>query len=125
MKWISTIEKIGKKAIDQKDGMIILFGEGVDRELAEVSVIQKFDPQTPVSSFVFKKGDTVTIDGQTWIANYVGAMVESNMKALAHATLFFGRKPTKTPLANAIYFDLSLNQLPAIKLEDDIVYEHI
>ena len=30
MKWISTIKKIGKKAIDNKDGMVILFGEGAN-----------------------------------------------------------------------------------------------
>ena len=28
MKWISTIKKIGKKAVDNKDGMVILFSEG-------------------------------------------------------------------------------------------------
>ena len=42
-----------------------------------------------LSDFVFKRGDTLTVDGQTYVANYVGPMVESNMKALGHATLFF------------------------------------
>ena len=44
MKWISTIEKIGKKAVDSKDGMVILFGEGVNEDLKDVSIIQKFNP---------------------------------------------------------------------------------
>ena len=105
MKWISTIKKIGKKAVDSKDGMVILFGEGANKELEDVSVIQKFDESTPVSGFVFKKGDTITVDGQTYVANYVGPMVESNMKALGHATLFFNRLVSKAPLANAVYFD--------------------
>ena len=105
MKWISTIKKIGKKAVDSKDGMVILFGEGANKELEDVSVIQKFDESTPVSGFVFKKGDTITVDGQTYVANYVGPMVESNMKALGHATLFFNRPVSKAPLANAVYFD--------------------
>ena len=63
MKWISTIKKIGKKAIDNKDGMVILFGEGANKDLEDVSVIQKFSYETPVKGFVFKKGDTLTVDG--------------------------------------------------------------
>lgn len=116
MKWIANIKKIGKKAVDNKDGMVILFGEGANKDLEDVSVIQKFSTETPVSGFVFKKGDTIT----------VGPMVESNMKALGHATLFFNRPVSKTPLANAIYFDPDIDQpLPNFKVDDDIVYEHI
>lgn len=126
MKWISTIKKIGKKAVDSKDGMVILFGEGANKELEDVSVIQKFDESTPVSGFVFKKGDTITVDGQTYVANYVGPMVESNMKALGHATLFFNRPVSKAPLANAVYFDPDVAQpMPNFKVDYDIVYEHI
>lgn len=126
MKWISTIKKIGKKAIDTRDSMVILFGEGANHELEDVSVIQKFDDQTPIKGFVFKRGDTITIDGQTYVANYVGPLVESNMKALGHATLFFNRPVSKAPLANAIYFDPDeAQELPAFKVDDDIVYEHI
>ena len=126
MKWISPIEKIGKKAVDSKDGMVILFGEGANEDLKDVSIIQKFNPSTPINSFIFKKGDTVTIDGQTYVANYVGPMVESNMKALGHATFFFKRPVPKAPLANAVYFDPDVQQpLPDFKVNDEIVYEHI
>lgn len=126
MKWTATIEKIGKKAIDTRDSMIILFGEGATQDLEDVSVVQKFDDATPVKGFVFKKGDTITIDGETYVANYVGPMVESNMKALGHATLFFNRPVPKTPLANAVYFDANEDQeMPNFKLNDDIIYEHI
>ncbi|AEG40689.1 PTS glucitol/sorbitol transporter subunit IIA [Lactobacillus kefiranofaciens] len=126
MKWISTIKAIGKKAVDNKDGMVILFGEGANKDLEDVSVIQKFGNETPVSGFVFKKGDTVTVDGQTYVASYVGPMVESNMKALGHATLFFNCKVPKTPLANAVYFEPdAAGILPNFKVDDDIVYEHI
>lgn len=49
-------------------------------------------------------------------------MVESNMKALGHATLFFNRPIPKAPL----YFDPDVAQpLPTFKVDDDIVYEHI
>ena len=94
---MTNVSNIGKKAVDNKDGMVILFGEGANKDLEDVSVIQKFSTETPVSGFVFKKGDTITVDGQTYVANYVGPMVESNMKALGHATLFFNRPVSKTP----------------------------
>ena len=54
MKWISTIEKIGKKAIDTKDQMIILFGEGANQDLEDVSVIQKFDADLSTSDSCFR-----------------------------------------------------------------------
>ncbi|CCI85937.1 PTS family porter, IIA component [Lactobacillus pasteurii DSM 23907 = CRBIP 24.76] len=125
MKWTATIEAIGKKALDSKDGMFILFGQGANKDLAEVSVMQKFDSATPVNTFVMKKGDTITVDGDTFVAAYVGPLVESNMKALGHATLFFGRKVPKAPLANAVYFDPTDSRTPNFKENDDITYEHI
>lgn len=65
MKWISTIKKIGPKAISPEDRVVILFGESANEELADVSVIQEFDADTPAASIVLKKGDTITIDGIT------------------------------------------------------------
>lgn len=126
MKWISTISKIGKQAIEPKGNMVILFGENVTKDLVDVSVIQKFDSKTPLNGFIFKKGDTITIDGQTFVADYVGAMVESDMKALGHATLFFNQRKPKNPLANAVYLEFADKQtIPEFNVNDDIIYEHI
>lgn len=126
MKWISTITGIGSKAIDNKDKMVILFGEGANKDLEEVSVIQKFNSDTPVSGFVFKKNDTITIDGQTYVANYVGPMVESNLKALAHVTLYFDHPVPKKPLANAVYLAIGDNEVfPQFNNNEEIIYEHI
>lgn len=126
MKWNATIKQIGEKAVENKDGMVILFGDGANDDLASVSVIQKFDQETPVNGFVFKKGDTITVDGETFVAAYVGPMVESNMKALGHATLFFVRKLPKAPLANSVYLEKAADQdLPEFRVDDEIVYEHL
>ncbi|MDF7669391.1 PTS glucitol/sorbitol transporter subunit IIA [Lactobacillus sp. ESL0703] len=125
MKWISTITQIGQQAIKPEDKMVILFGENVTKGLVDVSVLQKFGSQTPASTFVFKKGDTITIDGQTYVASFVGSMVESNMRVLGHATLFFDQKKLQNPLANGIYLELGTKQtLPEFRVDDDIVYEH-
>lgn len=126
MKWTSTIIKIGRQAIEPKGNMVILFGENVAADLVDVSIIQKFDPQTPFINFVLKKNDTITIDGQTYVADYVGAMVASDMRALGHITLFFNKQMPKSLLANAVYFILDEGQtLPEFKVGDDIIYEHI
>lgn len=125
MKWNATIKKIGDKAVDVKDKMVILFGVGANLALENVSIIQEFSKETPSASFVFKKGDTITINGITYVADYVGAMVESNIKALGHATLFFNQPLPKTPLANAIYFAQDEEaELPEFNVDDEIVYEH-
>ena len=126
MKWNSTITKIGQQAIEADGKMVILFSDNVTADLDDVSVIQKFDDTTPVSQFVFKKGDTITIDGQTYVADYVGAMVESNMKTLGHITIFFDQKKPKNPMANAVYLTFANKQtFPEFNVGDEIIYEHV
>ena len=39
MKWISTITQIGKKAVDNKDGMVILFGQGANKDLEKATLL--------------------------------------------------------------------------------------
>ncbi|MDN6028225.1 MAG: PTS glucitol/sorbitol transporter subunit IIA [Lactobacillus sp.] len=124
MKWISTITSIGAKALTAKDEMVILFGPNANAELAAVSVIQQFDRETPVSQFVFKAGDTLTVAGTTFTANYVGAMVAANMKALGHATLIFNTAVPRKPLLNSIYLSHPDQVQPEFRVEDELVFEH-
>lgn len=124
MKWTSTIKEIGKQALDG-DHTVILFGPDATDKLRLVSVIQEFEKETPINNFVFKKGDTITIDGTTYLASYVGSMVEMNMKALGHATLYFGSSVPKKPLANAIYLETEKDtKMPKFKVNDWIMFEH-
>lgn len=126
MKWISTIKKIGPKAISPEDRVVILFGESANEELADVSVIQEFDADTPAASIVLKKGDTITIDGITYDIEYTGSLVNSNLKKLQHASLFFTTEVPKKPMSNAIYVDCPADQeMPVFRVDDEIVYEHL
>ena len=104
MKWISTIKAIGPNAISEKDRVVILFGQTAKDELQDVSVIQAFDDEQAAQAVVLKKGDTVTIDGTTFLINYVGPMAVSNLRALQHASLFFTDKVPKKPMSNALYW---------------------
>lgn len=122
MKWNSTIVNVGPDAIKDQAKTVVLFGSDANSDLARFSVLQKFDDG--VDNFVFKKGDSITIDGQTYLATYVGPLVEPNMKALGHATLMFTKKPLKA-MANAIYLEVAQNDsLPKFAVGGDIMYEH-
>lgn len=125
MKWNATIEAVGPEAISPNENIIILFNETATDELKKVSVIQKFDQDTQPSSFVLKKDDTITIDGETFLVMYVGPMVDMNMKAIGHATLVFTDEVPKKPLTNAIYLEKDEEaSLPMVRVGDWITYEH-
>ena len=67
MKWNSTITAIGSEALDPADNIVILFDNKATDKLRDVAVLQEFDPATPVEKFVFKKDDSITIDGTTYL----------------------------------------------------------
>lgn len=126
MKWISTIKEIGTSAISEKDRTVILFGQTANDELRKVSVIQEFDDEEAAQDIVLKKGDTITIDGETLIISAVGSMAISNLRALGHVSLFFTDKLPKKPMSNAVYLELDAKDaMPEFKVDDEIVYEHL
>ncbi|MDD6407330.1 MAG: PTS glucitol/sorbitol transporter subunit IIA [Lactobacillus equicursoris] len=126
MKWISTIKEIGTSAISEKDRTVILFGQTANDELRKVSVIQEFDDEEAAQGIVLKKGDTITIDGQTLIISAVGSMAISNLRALGHVSLFFADKLPKKPMSNAVYLELDgKDSVPTFRIDDEIVYEHL
>ncbi|APT18925.1 MULTISPECIES: PTS glucitol/sorbitol transporter subunit IIA [Amylolactobacillus] len=125
MKWNTTITSIGANAIDPKEDIVILFGEQATVEIQDVAIVQRFDEETPQSSFVFKKDDSVTIDGETYLALYVGQLVQSNVKAIGHATLVFTDHVPEQKLQNAIYLDKKESDpMPSFKVGDWISFEH-
>lgn len=125
MKWNTTITAIGENAIDEKENIVILFGEQATPEIQKIAILQKFDEQTPENDFVFKKGDSVTIDGQTYLANYVGQLVQSNVRAIGHATLIFTDKLPEQPMQNAVYLEKKKDEpMPTFKVDDWISFEH-
>lgn len=71
MKCNSTITAIGSEVLDPNDNIVILFDNKATDKLRDVAVLQKFDQATPVEKFVFKKDDSITIDGTTYLALYV------------------------------------------------------
>lgn len=125
MKWISTITAIGPNAIDNKENIVILFGEQATEEIKDVAIIQKFDDKTPQNDFVMKKSDSITIDGQTYLVEYAGQLVQSNMRAISHVTLIFSNELPENPMQNAIYLHLEQGEsMPNFTVDGEIYYEH-
>lgn len=125
MKWNTTITEIGPNAIDTNENIVILFGQSATKEIKDVAIIQQFNPETPQKDFVMKKDDSITIDGQTYLVEHVGQLVQSNMRAISHVTLIFANEVPESPMQNAIYLHLDKNEgMPKFTVGDWISYEH-
>lgn len=111
------IIQIGQEAISPKDQMMILFGEHVTPQLAEVSVIQKFS-EKPV--FALKKGDELKIGKRTYSITQVGELVNEHLTKLGHATLMFKEAPQNDEMKNNIY--LEPHDFPTIQVGDSLTY---
>ncbi|QNQ82582.1 PTS sorbitol transporter subunit IIA [Lactobacillus sp. PV037] len=125
MKWTSTIQEIGPEAVSENENVVILFNETATPHLKQVSVIQKFDQDTPVNSFILKKDDTITINGETYLALFVGSLVKINMRSMGHATLIFTDELPQEPMKNAIYLEKAEEEpIAQFAVGDEIVFEH-
>ncbi|MGX7127584.1 PTS glucitol/sorbitol transporter subunit IIA [Enterococcus wangshanyuanii] len=113
----AVVTEIGAKALDEKEPMIILFGESATEGLKEYSVIQKFQD---VQSLKLKQGDLLKIDEQEYTIRYVGSFANSNLNSIAHVTLVFVDVPEEDPIVNGLY--LSPTILPKIQIGTTIEY---
>ncbi|ALS01153.1 PTS sorbitol transporter subunit IIA [Enterococcus silesiacus] len=113
----AVVTEIGVHALDEKEPMIILFGESATEGLKEYSVIQKFQQIQPLA---MKEGNLLKIDEQEYIIDYVGPFANKNLNSIAHVTLVFDDIPEEDAIVNALY--LTPQVLPAIKVGTIIEY---
>ncbi|MCT6893582.1 MAG: PTS sorbitol transporter subunit IIA [Bombilactobacillus mellifer] len=106
MKFKTRITRIGNQALNKDDQMVVLFGDNVTGEIARVSMSQKFVVPELQQKFELKIGQTVLIGSQLLNVNYVGSLVEENMRTICHINLFFGKQ--NGHLASAVYLDGNL-----------------
>ncbi|MBO0469599.1 PTS glucitol/sorbitol transporter subunit IIA [Enterococcus sp. DIV0242_7C1] len=111
------VTEIGAKALDEKEPMIILFGESATEGLKEYSVIQKFQE---TRSLKMKEGDRLKIDEQEYTIRYVGSYANENLNSIAHVTLVFTDIPEEDPIVNGLYLDPTT--LPKIQIGTTIDY---
>lgn len=125
MKWISTIQEIGPEAVSDNENVVILFNETATPHLKQVSVIQKFEQDSNINSFLLKKDDSITINGQTYLVLFIGSLVKVNMRSMGHATLIFTDEVPEEPMKNAIYLEKADDE-PIVKFTvgDEIVFDH-
>ncbi|MGC6768897.1 PTS glucitol/sorbitol transporter subunit IIA [Enterococcus sp. LJL128] len=113
----SIVTAIGDHALDGKEPMIILFGEGATENLREYSVIQKFEEQQELA---IKKGNQLKIDELVYTVEHVGSFANANLNSISHVTLIFDSVPAEDAVVNGIY--LSPNKFPEINVGSIIEY---
>ncbi|MEI5989117.1 PTS glucitol/sorbitol transporter subunit IIA [Enterococcus crotali] len=111
------VTEIGARALDEKEPMIILFGESATEGLKEYSVIQKFQEEQPLA---MKEGDLLKVDEQEYTIDYVGPFANKNLNSIAHVTLVFDDIPKEDAIVNALY--LTPRLLPTIHVGTIIEY---
>ena len=84
----SKITAIGPQAIDEKQPLLILFGETASERLREVSLIHGFE-NNPIGGYDIKKGSKVMIGSSEYEVEFVGQLVESNLTSIGHTVLAF------------------------------------
>lgn len=113
----AVVTAIGSHALDGKEPMIILFGEGATKQLKEYSVIQQFQEKNKLN---LSKGDHLNIGDQCYTIEEIGAFANSNLNSISHVTLVFSEVPKEDPVMNGIY--LSPTTLPKIEIGTTIDY---
>ena len=115
----SKITAIGPQAIDEKQPLLILFGETALERLREVSLIHDFE-NDPIGGYDIKQGSKVTIGSSEYEVEFVGQLAESNLTSIGHTVLAFKEVP-ETPQENAIY--LKPHVMPEIEIGTEIVFD--
>lgn len=113
----AVVTEIGVRALDEKEPIIILFGENATDSLKEYSVIQKFEES---QSLEMKTGDLLKIDEQEYTIQYVGPFANKNLNSIAHVTLVFSEVPKEDAIVNGLY--LAPSRLPTINVGTIIEY---
>lgn len=113
----AVVTEIGARALDEKEPMVILFGESATDSLKEYSVIQEFEE---TQSLDIKNGDLLKIDEQEYTIQYVGPFANNNLNSIAHVTLIFAELPEEDPIVNGLY--LAPSKFPTINVGTRIEY---
>ena len=123
MEFKTKITRIGNNALNNDDQLLVLFGDSVTSEIAEVSLSQKFEDADLQSQFTLKSGDQVFIGKRSYKVKYAGNMIEENMRTMGHINLIFG-KSSNDVLSSAVYLDGNL-VLDDIKVGTVITYHSV
>lgn len=97
MKFYSVIESVGEESLgflgDKDTDMVVLFGKGAPKELADISLIH--GPSTFLSDV--GPGDMVLLGEKVFSVTAVGETANKTLRELGHCTLCFkgGTEPER------------------------------
>lgn len=113
-----TIKEIGPQAIDEKEKMLIFFGEEAGSTLKEYSVIQSLPDS---EALIVKKDDQIIFGDQAYSVQYVGAVANQILQTIQHVTFVFGDVPAENQLSSAIYLTPAV--LPHLAVDMKVTYK--
>ncbi|WP_122645683.1 PTS glucitol/sorbitol transporter subunit IIA [Enterococcus mediterraneensis] len=108
---------VGKDAIDEKEKILLFFGDKATEGLRRYSIIQEIsDPQ----AITIKPGDQIAFDQKSYVVTFVGNIANQNLHSLQHVTFVFDTVPETNVIANGIY--LAPDELPEIAVGMTVTY---
>lgn len=114
----STIIHIGKDAIDEKEPILVLFGEEASSAIKNVSILQSF--KEAYQTITLNEKDQIIFGDQVYTVEHVGENVNSNLQSLGHVTLVFKEFNQENFLETSVY--VSPYRLPKLSEKMEIQY---
>ncbi len=111
------IIRIGAKATDHKEPILLFFGEGVTEGLEEYSIVQKISNPLAIELAV---GDKILFGDATYYITYVGPYANQNLQSIEHVSFVFSDEP-KEKMASSVY--LTPTKVPTITTGMKITYQ--
>ncbi|MDE1549005.1 PTS glucitol/sorbitol transporter subunit IIA [Jeotgalibaca caeni] len=115
----SKIIRIGKDAVNEKEPILILFGDRATAAIENVSVIQTFTETA--EDFQLVKGDIIRIGDQDFTIEHVGNNVQANLNTIGHITIVFSEFNENHFLETSVY--ASPHHLPRLEVGMEIQYQ--
>lgn len=112
---VTEITQIGKNAINDEN-ILVLFGKTITSDLLDVSIVQEKTGEEPIA---LKKGGQLIFGDQAYQVIGVGPLVNENLNAIGHATIFFQKEVGMIP--NGIY--VTPEKLPDLEVGMKITYQ--
>ena len=115
VRYASTVVSIGEMASEFFDaGIVVLFGEGVPEELADVAVVHR----PTVTDSGIAPGDRVHLADEVLTVLAVGPVADENLRALGHLSL---KRNGETVAALPGDVCCDLGPIPTLAPDDEIV----
>ena len=117
----TVVTEIGESAINEKDPLVILFGEKATSQLRKVSVVHSPEKQNEVIDLT--KVTKIVFGTEEYTVKGIGELANDNFNTIGHITLRFSDNLSTEDMRieNAVY--LSPEHVPTLKKGTEITFK--